>query len=180
MPDCMCRTSSETSRAPSAAVVHGGVDHVLVDPLPQNAGRAVHQRLDEQRRVEFVDVILVDHGLVEPAETVGDLLRQVRLADSRADTPGRTRSTATDTEIPMSKSVLCCDSRSSPRRLRGTPRSRTPVQECSKWLSEIPNPVRRRTKATPDHQRNQHHHRTLMRLAMAVAHRLHVLSVLCP
>ena len=38
------------------------------------------QRLHEQGRVQFVDVILVDDRLVEPSQPSRDLLRQLRVA----------------------------------------------------------------------------------------------------
>ncbi len=68
-----CRTAcaaaaSDTCCAPVGAVVHGRVNHALIHAVPENARRAVDQRLHEQRRVDFVDVVLVHDRLVEAAE----------------------------------------------------------------------------------------------------------------
>src|SRR6267378_5352 len=58
-------------------VVDGGVNYALIDPVPQNSGGTIHQRLDEQGRVEFVDVVVVDNGFVEAVECGGNFLGEV-------------------------------------------------------------------------------------------------------
>ncbi len=62
---------------PIAGVIHGPINDLSVHILPKNSSRAVDQRLDEERRVEFVDVVLVHHCLIEAAERVSNLLRQI-------------------------------------------------------------------------------------------------------
>src|SRR5580700_1861053 len=63
------------------AVVDRGVDHVTVHALPQNASRAVDEWLDENRCVNLIDVVLMHHRGVEPVQSIGDFLREVRLAE---------------------------------------------------------------------------------------------------
>ena len=51
----------------------------LIDAVPENVRRSPSiSGLTNKRRVEFVDVILVHHGVVKAAKRGGDLLRQAR------------------------------------------------------------------------------------------------------
>src|ERR1017187_5161228 len=58
--------------------------------MPENFGRAVDQRLDEQDVVKLVDVVLVGDSLVEPAEAGGDARGQLRTAEIKG--PGEEKS----------------------------------------------------------------------------------------
>src|SRR5208282_6025180 len=58
--------------------------------MPENRGRAVDQRLDEQDVVKLVDVVLVGDRLVEPAEAGGNARGQLRSAE--IECPGEEKS----------------------------------------------------------------------------------------
>src|SRR5437667_3493190 len=58
-------------------IVEGCVNHVVVDPVPENAGRAVDQRLYEQDCVQLIHVIFICDGVVEAAQGLSNLLRQL-------------------------------------------------------------------------------------------------------
>src|SRR5580698_8468204 len=62
-------------------IVHGVVDHLAVDSLPENSCGTIDERLDEKLGVKFIDVVLVHDRGIKTAKAVGDLLRQVGLAD---------------------------------------------------------------------------------------------------
>src|ERR1017187_6169718 len=83
-------------------VVGRSVDHSLVDAVPENRGRAVDHRFNEQDSIKLVDVVLVDDRLIKPAKAGGDARRQLRTAAveqicSNHPTP------ATLMETPMSR-----------------------------------------------------------------------------
>src|SRR5262252_9149291 len=61
------------------SVVYGVVDHFPVHTLPEDSGRAVDQGLDEELCVDFVDVVLVDDGIIKTAERRGDPRWKLRL-----------------------------------------------------------------------------------------------------
>src|SRR5437879_3607963 len=58
-------------------VVDGSVNDALIDAVPKDASRTVDQRFDEQDRVDLVNVVLMNDGVVEAAESRGDFLGQV-------------------------------------------------------------------------------------------------------
>src|ERR1700687_149148 len=62
-------------------VIHSVVNDFAVDPLPQDASRSIHQRLDEELRVKLVDIILIQNRRVEAIQCISDLLREIGLAD---------------------------------------------------------------------------------------------------
>src|ERR1035441_6318752 len=51
-----------------------------VDAVPENRGRAVDHRFNEQDSIKLVDVVLVDDRLIKPAKAGGDARRQLRTA----------------------------------------------------------------------------------------------------
>src|SRR5215467_4844756 len=60
-------------------IVHGIVDDLAVNSLPENRRRAVNQRFDEYFCVDLIDVILVQNRVVQSTQRCGDLLRKLRL-----------------------------------------------------------------------------------------------------
>ena len=60
------------------AVVQRGVNHALVHAVPENAARAVHHRLDEQNRIEFINVIFIENCVIKAAESVRDFVGKLR------------------------------------------------------------------------------------------------------
>ena len=49
--------------------------------MPQDAGRSIHQRLDEDLRVELIDIVFIHNRRVEAVQCISDLLREIGLAD---------------------------------------------------------------------------------------------------
>ena len=59
LPDCMRRSTLPTPCDAGADAVHHAVDHALIDAAPQHDVRERHQRLDDDRVVDFVDEVFV-------------------------------------------------------------------------------------------------------------------------
>jgi len=104
----MCRTSSDTCRAPSAALFTMSVDDFAIDPLPQDGGRAVDQRLlTKILALKFIDVVVcAPRLLIKAAEAFGDLLWQDRVCSSKEYKPATHPRSATATETPMRRSSV--------------------------------------------------------------------------
>jgi hypothetical protein len=45
-------------------VVHGCVNHSLIDTVPQDFGRSLDERLDEEDSIKLIDVVLVHDSFV--------------------------------------------------------------------------------------------------------------------
>src|SRR6266550_9411435 len=58
-------------------VVDGSVNDALIDAVPKDSSRAIDQGLDEQDSVDLVNVVLMNDGVVEAAESRGDFLGQI-------------------------------------------------------------------------------------------------------
>src|SRR5579862_4575604 len=53
-------------------VVHGGINHSLIDSVPENRGRSFDQRLDENGGIQLIDVILVHDSLIKTTQARRD------------------------------------------------------------------------------------------------------------
>ena len=96
----MCRTESETSRAPCALLSSAASITSWSIPCHKNQRGACNQRLHEQGRVQFVDVILVHYRLVKASQPSRDPLRQLRVAI--VEQPGQQEpEQPAKTEIPV-------------------------------------------------------------------------------
>src|SRR6267143_6679173 len=62
------------------AIVHRAVNQVLIDALPENAGRTLDQGLDENFAIKLVDVISVNDGIIKTIQIGRDPLGKLRIA----------------------------------------------------------------------------------------------------
>ena len=172
----MCRASSETWRAALGGVVDGGVDHSLVNAVPQNFGRAIDHRLNEEDGVELVDVVLVQDSLVKSAETFGDTRRELGTATVQHPGEHPSQKGDRDRDRPSRAYSSCLAGRFSGfLRQRHRP-PETPEQGNVRSGHRNPNEAANDRKDCQDDQRPQHHPWTLMRFTVAMA----MIVSLCP
>ncbi len=167
MPDCMWRTASETSRRRARCCRAWRRSR----PDQSRARESAWSRrpaASRTGRVQFVDVILVDHRLVKPAQAGGDLLRQLRLAvvkqpgQEEAEQARQNRDSGKDqfsrvTSLRLGPSVSAPESQLRPADVRIQRRSRlSEIQgreisrnDCCRPAIPERRPNRRPRRATP-------------------------------
>src|ERR1700751_2091445 len=60
------------------ALVQRSVNYALIHAMPENAPRAVYRRLDEQNRIEVINVIFIENCVIKAAESVRDFVGKFR------------------------------------------------------------------------------------------------------
>ncbi len=150
-------------------IVYSGVDHALVNAMPENFGRAVDERLDEEDRVEFVDVVLVNDRCVKAAKALRDARRELRLAAVKepGKEPSAERSQDRNAHQQLLHELAGCFSAGFARQLS----RRRGLKNRRQKMLEPPadsDPATDNREKRQNHQRSQHHPRALMRLAMAM------------
>src|ERR1019366_2454797 len=138
--------------------------------MPENFGRAVDQRLDEQDVVKLVDVVLVGDSLVEPAEAGGDARGQLRTAEIEG--PGEEESKKGRTDGNQHEEGFSACARSFTgglvRQFRGGSALENRSEEVFEAATDA-DPCTNQRQERQDNQRAQQHPRAFVGRAVSMA-----------
>src|SRR5580658_5674246 len=150
-------------------LIDRSVNHSLVNAMPENRGRSLDQWFNKERRINFVDVVLIGDRSIQTAEARSDASRQFWPSEVQRPRQQKPKKSCAHRNQHEQGFGSCASSLTRSFVRQFGPRS-TLKYRSKKVLKAPtnPHPTANHRQNRQNNQRPQHHPGTLVRFAMSM------------